>query len=104
MAEMPPQDLTLGEVWRRIDRFETWAKDEFAEVKTLILANRGVDIAVYTAERDADRQRFDTLAAEVKDLRDAGAANRRLIWTSLIAPIVTAFVVALITAQLTVAP
>lgn len=94
-----PQDLTLGEVWRRIDRFEVWAEREFGEVKALILANRGLDIGVYTIERDAARQRVEGLASEVKDLRESGAANRRLIWTSLVAPIVVAFLTVLITAQ-----
>lgn len=88
----PPPDVTLGEIWRTVKRIEKQL-DSLQVVTQL----------QYGADQRAMGQRIDAVAEDVVEIKRDAAANRRMIWTSIIAPVIMLIVGVVVTASV-VAP
>lgn len=106
---MPPpptgaDDVTLGEIARRLDRHEQSIAEALREVRADIAALSYVPTGTYEAHRAAAGQRVGQLEAEVREVRQGREADRRLIWTSLVAPVLMLVIGALLYAALGTGP
>lgn len=93
---MPPDEPTLGEVARTLDRFVEDTQRRFAELNTTIgiLVTRDL----YEAHRAAMQEDIAQIREDLKTERDGKRADRRMVVSSLIAAGLSLIVAALLLA------
>lgn len=86
---------TLSEVVRRLDEVSRTMAELAAQLRTEYVSRE-----LYMAQREADRDDVAHLAARMDATEKQRGADRRLIVTAFVAPIITALIVLYIVAQL----
>lgn len=79
---MMPDEVTIGELARRIDRIDRAMADGFREVSRTIEAQQFVHIDRYDADRRADKQHFDLIDQRHSEIKET---TKRLWWLILAA-------------------
>jgi len=85
---------TTAEVVRRLDEISNRLLDLTNQLRTDYLR-----ADLYKAQRESDREDVKDLRTRLDKAEAQAAANRRLILTSLVAPIITALIVLYVSAQ-----
>lgn len=89
--KLPPppgaEDVTLGEIARRLDRHEREIGQALRDIRGDIASLSYVPVGTYEAHRAAMAQQVAQVVADVAEQAAARDADRRLIWTSLVAPV-----------------
>lgn len=81
---MPDRDeMTPGEIARSLKRLEQGLAELRSDIKNLDVIHR----AEYEADKRGDDNRHHALSKDVKEIQDDLKTNRRLVLTSLVAPI-----------------
>ena len=73
-----PEDMTLGELARRVDRIDSEVRDGFAGVREEIRSLAFVHPAVYAADRQADGQRFARIERDLTEEKNAREDAERM--------------------------